>query len=105
MSAPDCAPTSLATLPAALTRHADARLQQRGLPRAVIGWLQQFGAEEHDKHGAVIRYFDKAARRRLEQGLGRAVVRRMEDFLDAYLVEHDGCVVTVGHRTQRLRRH
>ncbi len=105
MSATDFTPVSIRALPAALTRHADTRLQQRGLPRAVIEWLQLFGAEEHDKHGAVIRYFDKAARRRLEQALGRAVIRRMEDFLDAYLVEHDGCVVTVGHRTQRLRRH
>ena len=27
----------------------------------------------------------------LEHGLGRAVVRRMGRFLDAYLVENDGC--------------
>lgn len=91
--------------PTALSRHAGSRLQQRGLPRAVVEWLQQFGAEEHDKHGAVIRYFDKGARRRLEHALGRRVVQRMGDFLDAYLVEHDGCVITIGHRTQRLRRH
>jgi hypothetical protein len=105
VSAADLTPASRGKLPAAITRHADTRLQQRGLPRAVIEWLQQFGAEEHDKHGAVIRYFDKAARRRLERALGRAVVRRMSGFLDAYLVENGGSVVTIGHRTQRLRRH
>lgn len=105
MSTPGCTPASRGMLPAALTRHADTRRQQRGLPRAVIEWLQRFGAEEHDKRGAVIRYFDKAARRRLEKELGRAVVRRMDSFLDAYLVEHDGQVLTIGHRTQRLWRH
>lgn len=105
MSAADLTPGSRERLPTALTRHADTRLQQRGLPRAVIEWLQQFGAEEHDKHGAVIRYFDKAARRRLERALGRAVVRRMGDLMDTYLVEHDGRILTVGHRTVRVQRH
>lgn len=105
MSAPAFAGAPRRALPGVLSRHATTRLQQRGLPRAVVEWLQLFGAEEHDKHGAVIRYFDKSGRRRLEQALGRAVVRRMGDFLDAYLVEHDGCVVTIGHRTQRVRRH
>ncbi len=105
MSSSRYIPAPQAMLPSVLSRHAGSRLQQRGLPRAVIEWLQQFGAEEHDKHGAVIRYFNKEARRRLEQALGRRVVRRMEDLLDAYLVEHDGRVITIGHRTQRLRRH
>ena len=29
----------------------------------------------------------------------------MSGFLDAYLVENGGSVVTIGHRTQRLHRH
>ena len=88
-----------------LTKHAATRMQQRGVPPVIIDWLQEFGAEEHDKHGGVIRYFDKAAKRRLEQSIGRPVVRRMQDLLDAYLVEADGRVVTVGHRHARIRRH
>jgi len=98
-------PLSPAFLQSGLTRHAATRMQQRGVPPIIIDWLQVFGAEEHDKHGGVIRYFDKAARRRLEQSIGRPVVRRMQDLLGAYLVEADGRVVTVGHRHARIRRH
>lgn len=88
-----------------VTRHAAARMHQRAVPPLVVEWLQQYGAEEHDKHGGVKRFFDKPARRRMERELGRAAVRRMAALLDTYLVEAGGSVVTVARRTERIRRH
>ena len=87
------------------THHAATRMHQRAVPPVIVQWLRQFGTEMHDKHGAVVCYFDKAARRRMERVLGRVAVRQMARFLDAYLVEADGAIVTVGRRTQRVWRH
>ncbi len=87
-----------------LTNHARARAQQRGIPPLIVEWLQIFGASEY-AHGAVKRYFNKAARRRLAQAVGEQVVDRMGDLLNIYIVEGDDAIVTVAHRTERIRRH
>ncbi len=89
----------------AITRHAAARMQQRVVPPLIVDWLYRYGTENYDKHGGVQRFFDKAARRRMEREFGHIAVRQMARFLDAYLVEADGAVVTVGRRTQRHHRH
>lgn len=88
-----------------VTSHAAIRMQQRVVPPLIVDWLQAYGTECYDKHGGIKRYFDKAARRRMERELGRIAVRQMARFLDAYLVEAEGAVVTVGRRTQRIHRH
>lgn len=88
-----------------MTTHSHARAQQRGLPPLVLHWLDDYGTETHDGHGAVIRHFDRRARRRLERDVGREPVRRMHEYLDAYsVVGTDGTLITVGHRYQRIRR-
>lgn len=86
------------------TRHAQARTRQRGLPPLVLHWLDAYGAERHDGHGAVIQHFTRHARRRLERDVGREPVRRMHEYLDAYAVYGiDGRLITVGHRYRRIR--
>ena len=88
---------------AQLSRHAATRMQQRSLPPLVLQWLEDYGAERYDGHGGVIRFFDKRARRALERSVGREPGRRMQDWLDAYVVlAHDGTTVTVGRRYRRL---
>jgi len=78
-------------------------MQQRGLPPLIVHWLEDFGSERYDGHGGVILFFDKRARRSLERAVGREPVRRMHEWLDAYVVvAHDGTAVTVGHRCKRL---
>ena len=86
------------------TKHADVRMQQRAIPPLIINWLFEYGREEHDHRGAIIRYFDKGSKRKLEQDHGRKPVERLTQYLDAYLVESDGTVITVGHRSKRIRR-
>ncbi len=46
----------------AFTRHAQARMQQRAIRADALDRLLEFGREAFDHHGAVILYFDKAAR-------------------------------------------
>jgi hypothetical protein len=85
------------------TAHARVRQQQRGVPPLIAQWLVEFGAAEHS-HGAVQRYFDKRARRQLAQRFGAQVIDRLGDLMNCYAVEDDGCLITVGHRTRRIRR-
>lgn len=80
------------------TKHAKDRMQQRGLGPFVVNLLLDYGTEEHDGKGAVRRFFDKKARRSVKRALGHQVFRRVDDLLDAYLIEKDGKIITVGWR-------
>ena len=88
------------------TLHAVRRAQQRCLPPLVIELLDQFGEEAYDGHGAVVKFFSRASKRTMERQLGRAPVRKLAEYLDAYKVEssHDGCTITVGHRIKHIKR-
>lgn len=86
------------------THHARARMQQRGISPAVIDCLLRFGSEQYDRHGGVVVFFDKAARRRLLRD-GRLSPVEMERMQGVYaVVSHEGSVVTTGHRRRRVRR-
>ena len=88
-----------------LTQHAELRMQQRGIRRAVLESLLDYGNYRYDHRGAAIVYFDKKARRRLLRDSGRAAYRVIEKQLNTYaVVGGDGSVVTVGHRDKRIAR-
>ena len=86
--------------------HAARRSQQRGIPPLVDQWLTQFGEEQYDGHGGVIRYFSRRSIRCLERSVGRAPLARLASYLDCYKVEScdDGHTVTIGHRFKRIHR-
>jgi hypothetical protein len=86
--------------------HAGVRAQQRCIPPLIDQWLDQFGEEKYDGHGGVLRYFSRASIRAMECAFGRAPVRKMSEYLDAYKVEssNDGHIITIGHRTKRIKR-
>lgn len=88
-----------------LTRHAQARTQQRGIPPLMIDLLLQFGAHERAGAGMQKYFFDKTARRQLRSYAG-PFASSIEQHLDIYVVvdEHYQ-VITVAHRTERIRRH
>ena len=88
-----------------MTKHGMRRQQQRGVPPAIIEWLQQFGAVAYT-NAAKKRFFDRAARKRMAQALGHQVVDRLGDLLNCYVVESlDGTIITTGHHTERIRKH
>ena len=82
-----------------LTSHARARMQQRGIPPAVLQLLLDYGREAHDHRGCLIVRFDKRSRQRVLRELGPERFRRVERHLDAYaVIAADDAVMTVGHR-------
>lgn len=87
-------------------RHAASRAQQRGIPPLVEQWLEEFGEEAYDGHGAVVRYFSRSSVRSLERAFGRAPVRKLAEYLGAYKVDssRDGSLITIGHRFRRVPR-
>lgn len=90
-------------LPHLLTRHARERMQQRGIGPEAIDELLQFGHEQHDRRGAVIVYFNHAARQRARRA--GSDPRRLDRTAGMYMVIAGGVIATVGHRWRRVRRH
>ncbi len=88
-----------------MTYHAAIRSQQRGIPPLIVQWLDQFGEEQFDGHGAIIRYFSRASRREMEREFGSDLVSKLAQYFKAYKVEnHEGTVITTGHLTKRIKR-
>lgn len=91
-------------MPANLTQHAAARLQQHSIPHHAVELLIEFGSTTRCRGASS--FFDRAARCRIGRALDTAELRRVERFLNAYAVVSDsGELVTVAWRTRRLRRH
>ena len=84
------------------TRHAHARMQQRGIRDTDVHYLMNFGKIEYDHHGSRVLYLDHAARRRIGATVGTKTAERMSGLYA--VVASDGAVLTVGHRTRRIRR-
>jgi len=89
-----------------LSHHAQRRMQQRAIPPRLIDWLFAYGTRVHDHQGAQIRYFDRAAKRRLTEAVPVHQRAQLDQKLNAYLVQAtDGTVITIGYRDKRVRRH
>jgi len=88
----------------ALTQHARKRMQQRGIPVLVVQLLEQFGIRSHQNHGVQI-YLDNKARNRIAHHLGIPMYAQLEKHMNAYLIERDGFIVTVGHAFKKIRKY
>lgn len=87
-----------------LTRHAQVRSQQRGLPPMLIDLLLSFGTSQKAHDGATKYFLDKPARRRIDAYAG-PLAQHLREHLDCYVVcGADDQVITVGHRLERIRR-
>ena len=87
----------------AITRHAQARMQQRAIRTDALERLLEFGQEAFDHHGGVVLYFDKAARRRLIRATPGA--KDLERLAGCYAVlSTNGDILTVGHRFRKINR-
>jgi len=87
------------------TRHARSRMQQRGIPPALVDRVLRYGREVHDHHGAVVVLVDRAAGERMRRD-GEAHGVELDRLRGVYVVVGtDGTVRTVGHRTRRLYAH
>jgi hypothetical protein len=87
-----------------ITNHAQARLQQRGIPVYVVESLLDFGCETHDHRGGTKIFFDHKALNRLRQ-TSSVSYRNLERYLNTYVVlGSDGTLITAAHRTRRINR-
>ena len=87
-----------------MTRHAEARAQQRSIPPFVMSLLIEHGTNLR-QGAADICFLDKEARRRIKRELGERIHAAIEPYLDAYVVcSDDGAVITASWRTQRFKR-
>jgi hypothetical protein len=87
------------------TYHAQARQRQRGIPGFVVESLVDYGKVNHDHHGAEILTFPKAVRQKLRNTLPKSTYVALEAHFDCYAVLSEGVIVTVGHRTKRMKGH
>lgn len=86
------------------TKHAEIRLRQRGIPPPVVEWLVSYGSSRFDHHRGLVFYFDSQSRAVLRSAVDRAALARYSEHLDCYVVvSTNGEVITVGHRTRRLK--
>jgi hypothetical protein len=89
----------------AFTTHAQARLQQRGIPPMVVDLLMQFGSPSRCG-GAERLMFDKSAVKRLRRHFGGdRGLNIIARWLSVYVVIGDnGHLVTVAHKNSHFRR-
>ena len=89
-----------------LSRHAEQRMQQRGIPRQAVDVVLAYRRVSHDHHGGCVVWLDKRARDRLRREAGRRMLRLLDKHLNAYAVTDpaDGKVLTAGRRYWRIRR-
>ena len=85
-----------------LTKHAEIRCQQRGIPPLIIEWLLDFGSQDYS-HGAEVYYFDKKSKKAIKKYAGKRIISKLGQYMDAYLILGSGRVITTGHRYKRIR--
>lgn len=88
-----------------MTKHAAIRQQQRCIPPLIIDWLKEYGDQQHDHHGCIVRFFSKESKKKLNKIAGKPVVSLLGRYMNTYLIEGiNGAVVTTGHRYHHIKR-
>ena len=86
------------------SNHANRRMQQRCISLRGVDAVISYG-EEHRTQSGFIYFLGKRECRRLRRTLSPAQAREIEQYRDYYVIAgDDGTIVTVGHRTRRIRR-
>lgn len=93
----------LALPPHPLTRHAAHRLKNRGITPQQLQLVTDFGTAQR-AHGATRYALDRRARQLIQHTLPPEQLRNLKSLDIVAVVADDGAVITVAHRTQRLRR-
>ena len=89
-----------------MSRHAEKRAQERGIPPLIADWLDLYGETEYDGRGGEVRYFSRKSIRTIKRVVGSGPVRHLASYFNAFKVVsgNDGQTITIGHRTKRIRR-
>ncbi len=88
-----------------MTKHALARLQQRGVDRDLLHCLLAYGHHEPDHKGCNLVTFDGKAMEDLARYESKAFKAKATGTRKLYaVIDSDGVVVTAGHRVRRVPR-
>ena len=89
------------------TKHAQKRLQQRGITDLTVRLICKYGKRSY-KNGGESYCINKNSRLRLEKDLKKRLssreYRKVIKHLDCYVIISGGEILTVAHRNKRLRR-
>ncbi|GAB4361125.1 MAG: hypothetical protein Kow006_31630 [Gammaproteobacteria bacterium] len=85
-----------------LTKHAEKRLQDRGVPEAAIELLHLYGDALPQKGGTVLLRLNRRQRKRAEHDLLRLLEYVRRDRSPYCVIEGEQ-VITVAHEFKRLR--
>lgn len=80
------------------TKHAEKRVNQRGISYEICDLLLSYGDEKFDGRGGVIQYFSEKSISLLISDRGVQFCKKNIKKFKAYLVKsaHDGSIITVG---------
>lgn len=91
-------------IPLDFSRHAQTRMQQRGIRPIIVEWILEYGCNMRHE-GASVHFLSRETRNKLRRAIGTKRYGQMENRLDAYVVaSDDGLIVTVGWRYKRFKR-
>ena len=84
-------------MPLRFTKHAESRCQQRGIPRAVVQVLYRFGKRTYNE-GAEVYFMNKVSRQRAKNYLSKEEFKKVQKWLDVYIVIESSLIITVARR-------
>lgn len=86
-----------------LTRHAQIRINQRGIPPLYVDWLEEFGVAEPQNSSELI-HFDQRSLKKLASYTG-GISSKMDKLKKAYLVRsNSGSIITTGYLNKSIKR-
>ncbi len=80
-------------------------MKQRGINENMIMLVDTFGERTFDKHHGEVVFLNKKARQKIRSYVGKTEYAYIEKKLNAYFVEADGRIITVGHRNKNIKTH
>ena len=88
-----------------LSKHAEVRMQQRGISRGLVAFLSFYGQEVYDSKATVLRLPNRKERLIIASELRHIVEYLESEKRNPALVEgSDGTVITVEHLERKRRR-
>jgi hypothetical protein len=86
--------------------HALARVRQRAIDAQAVARVVDFGRAEHEPGGSSLVFLERGGERPIRREFGEDVLVRLGKRMRAYVVSNaEGAVVTVGHRTRRVKQY
>jgi len=85
------------------SRHAQIRMQQRGIPAQVVRNIITYGQARRVAGGATAQIITTRSLKRLSNELPKNDCVELERYKNVYVVMDNNSIITVGHRKKRFK--